>query len=360
MTPDSLNLSGYIVLPGLINAHDHLEFNLYPRLGCGPYANAGDWARDVYHPESPPISLQRKISKNTRLQWGGLKNLLCGVTTVCHHNPMEFAVFDRNFPVRVVKQFGWAHSIEYSPDLMERFRATPAGCPFVIHLGEGTDEKARAEIFQLDEMGVLDDRTVLVHALGLDAAGIELAKKKGASIVWCPSSNQFLLGRTLGRNALESGIPVALGSDSGLTAEGDLLDELRVAHRCGVGAQELYRMVTEIPARMLRLEPRPRDFAVFRDIGASPAETLLAGASPEMVIVNGRIKLISPALADRVGKPCDRFSPLTVEGRGTVLVDADVSGLYRRAARMLGEVRLAGRSVACGADRRTGSSRARP
>ena len=336
-----LDLSGYIVLPGLINAHDHLEFNLYPRLGRGPYANAGDWARDVYHPDRSPILEQRKISKTTRLLWGGLKNLMCGVTTVCHHNPMGFAVFDRNFPVRVVKQFGWAHSLEFSPDLEEQFRATPADWPFIIHLGEGTDEKARREIFRLDEMGMLDDRTILVHAVALDRAGIERARRKGASIVWCPSSNQFLLGRTIGAEIRGSGIPIALGSDSALTAEGDLLDELRVAHGCGASPEELYRMVTGTPARMLRLPTASADFAVFRDAGATPAQTLLSGARPALVIVDGKIKLTAfEFAAARKG-----LSRLAVEGRADVLVAADVAGLYRRAARELGEVRLAGKLV---------------
>jgi cytosine/adenosine deaminase-related metal-dependent hydrolase len=336
----SFDLRGYLILPGLINAHDHLEFNLYPRLGQGPYANAGDWARDVYHPDRPPIADQRKISKSTRLMWGGLKNLLCGVTTVCHHNPMGFAIFDRRFPVRVVKEFGWAHSLEYSPGLAELFRKTTPEWPFVVHLGEGTDRAARSEIFRLDEMGALDRRTILVHAVGLDRAGLALAKRRGASIVWCPSSNEFLLGRTLDAKVRRSGIDIALGSDSAVTAAGDLLDELRVAREHGASADSLYRMVTQNPARMLRLPDYPSDFAIFRDKGATPAETLLSSNGAEMVVLDGSIKLISPSLG-----ALPRFTRLKVSGRKEVLVDADVPALYHRAGRVLGTVRLAGRRV---------------
>jgi cytosine/adenosine deaminase-related metal-dependent hydrolase len=336
----SIDLRGYIILPGLINAHDHLEFNLYPRLGRGPYPNAGEWARDVYHPDRPPILDQRSISKSTRLIWGGLKNLLSGVTTVCHHNPMEFAIFDRNFPVRVVRQFGWAHSIEYSPDLADRFRTTPPAWPFVVHLAEGTDRTARREIFRLDEMGALDSRTVLVHAVGLDKSGLALAQRRKASIVWCPSSNEFLLGRTLTAEVRHSGIDIALGSDSAVTADGDLLDELRAAAGQGASPEELYGMVTEIPARMLRLPDYPNDLAIFRDHGATPAETLLSGKGPEMVVLDGRIKLISPSIATP-----ERFTRLKIAGRKAVLVDADVPALYRRAHRVVGRFRLAGRRV---------------
>src|SRR4029077_7171838 len=118
-----------------------------------------------------------------------------------------------------------------SPDLKARFQMTPPDWPFIIHLGEGVDRMAKQEIFERDKRGALKGRTVLVHAIGLDAAGLRLAKERGASIVWCPSSNLFLFGRTLEKRALESGLPIALGSDSALTADGDLLDEIKAARK---------------------------------------------------------------------------------------------------------------------------------
>ncbi|HYM10059.1 MAG TPA: hypothetical protein VEU62_04970, partial [Bryobacterales bacterium] len=210
---DAIDLRGYLILPGLINAHDHLEFALFPRLGRrGGYTSAGDWARDIYRSEESPVREQLRVPKTVRLTWGGLRNLLSGVTTVCHHNPRA-AAFDRRFPVRVVERFGWAHSLEFSPDVAERFRRTPQGRPFILHLGEAVDGVGWREISQLDEMGALDGRTVLVHGVALDARGLRLAKKRGASLVWCPSSNLFLLGRTLTPAALRCGVRVALGTD---------------------------------------------------------------------------------------------------------------------------------------------------
>ncbi|HEY1482130.1 MAG TPA: methyltransferase domain-containing protein, partial [Candidatus Acidoferrum sp.] len=45
---DCVNLQGYLVLPGLVNAHDHLEFALFPRLGRGGYNNFLEWAEDIH------------------------------------------------------------------------------------------------------------------------------------------------------------------------------------------------------------------------------------------------------------------------------------------------------------------------
>src|SRR5579863_4968374 len=106
----TFNLTGFLVLPGLINAHDHLEFNLFPRLGRGPYPNASAWARDIHHPDEPPVKQHVQVSKLLRLRWGGIKNLISGVTTVAHHNAYHAVFREPNFPVRVVKCYGWAHS----------------------------------------------------------------------------------------------------------------------------------------------------------------------------------------------------------------------------------------------------------
>src|SRR6266567_8406320 len=126
-----LDLAGHLVMPGLINAHDHLEFNLFPQLGQGTYANAGEWARDIYHPDRSPIREHLRVAKPVRLWWGALKNLLSGVTTVCHHNPYEPEIFNADFPIRVVRRFAWAHSLEFEPDLAARYRKAPPNYPFL-------------------------------------------------------------------------------------------------------------------------------------------------------------------------------------------------------------------------------------
>ncbi len=342
----ALNLDGFLILPGLINAHDHLEFNLYPRMGRGPYPNAGAWARDVYRPAESPIAEHLRVPKNTRLLWGGIKNLLSGVTTVCHHNPREQPVFDRNFPVRVLKRFGWAHSLEFSPDVFERFDRTPPGWPFILHLGEGTDREAKREIFDLDKMGALDPRTVLTHAVALNNSGMRLARKRGASIIWCPSSNLFLLGRTLSNDVLRSGIPVALGSDSALTAKGDLLDEIRVARRLSkLSSAAIYHMVTAGAAKILRLRRHEgtlvaggvADLIAIPDDGRSPAEALMHTEGPALVMIGGVVKLARKAAG---------LHRLNVKGRGEVLVAANIPRLRADAAQALGaDLRLAGRKV---------------
>ncbi|HEX5413025.1 MAG TPA: amidohydrolase family protein [Terriglobia bacterium] len=351
-----ISVEGCLILPGLINSHDHLEFNLFPRLGRGPYPNFEKWADDIFHPEASPICEQLAIPKPVRLWWGGLKNLLSGVTTVCHHNEYEKSVFGAEFPVHVVKRYGWAHSLRYGNNVREAFLSTPRGAPFIIHLAEGSDAQSGDEIFDLDRLGALDARTVIVHGVGLTERGHELRRQRGAALVWCPTSNRFTLGATLDAAGLGAQDRIALGSDSALTAEGDLLDEIRAAHSEGMDPGQIYSMVTGSATDVLRLrngegklQPGSNaDLLVVKRRDLSPAEVLISTRldSIEMVMVSGQPHLVSARMA--VGCPphlLNGFEDIDVEGT-SCSVRAPVRQLLTDPLACLGaEVRLAGKRV---------------
>src|SRR5689334_12038256 len=61
------DLSGHLLLPGLINAHDHLEFALFPRLGAGPWQNAREWAAAIHQPDESPVREHRALPRSVRL-----------------------------------------------------------------------------------------------------------------------------------------------------------------------------------------------------------------------------------------------------------------------------------------------------
>ena len=349
------DLSGHLILPGLINCHDHLEFNLFPRLGEGPHANYIDWADNVYRPLDSPLKEHLLVPKPIRLMWGGLKNLFSAVTTVCHHNPYEPSVFDAGFPVRVVRRFGWAHSLHFSQDVSIRFRATPGRWPFLLHAAEGTCRRAWSEIAHLEEIGVLSDHTVLIHGVALEDSAIEVLRRFRTSLIWCPSSNLFTLGRTLQDEVFRSGLNIGLGTDSALTGEGDLIDELRVAQSRGRFTEaELFDMVTGKAAQILRLncgegeirEGGVADLVAVAEEHGTPSEALQE-IRPELVLLGGKIKLISRRLADRLqGRRTTGLEPIYLEGRGEYLVDAGVRELHAATAQILGpDFRLAGRRV---------------
>ena len=349
-----LDLGGSLILPGLINAHDHLQYSLYPRLGRGPYPDAESWARAIYRPAEPPISEQRRIPISTRLRWGAVRNLLGGCTTVAHHDPYR-RTFTRDFPLRVPK-LGWAHSLEFTDSVGREYRRTPRRRPFVIHFAEAAAPRESDRLERLAREGALSDRTVLVHGVALTAEDLALAAARRASLVWCPSSNHFILGASLGRAALESGLRIALGTDSALSGAADLLEEIRTAARAPVSPERLYAMVTRDAAAILRLpkgagsivQGGPADLVVVPDRGGTPAESLLEldAAEIQLVMVRGRIRLAAPQLRGQLPAAARRrLRRLEVEGR-EVWIDANLPRIYREAARVLGpELHLAGKRV---------------
>jgi cytosine/adenosine deaminase-related metal-dependent hydrolase/SAM-dependent methyltransferase len=353
----SLELGGYLLLPGLINAHDHLEFGLYPNLGSGPYASSQQWANDIQQSESTTIATHRSVPRDVRLWWGAIRNLLCGVTTVCHHNPLHPELLKAEFPLRVVTDFCWAHSLAMDSQAEDKFKTALGNQPFVMHACEGLDEAARDEIFRLDRAGMLDTRTILVHGLALDREGIALLNRRNASLVWCPSSNHFLFGRTHTRETTASVLHLLLGSDSPLTAAGDLLDEVRIAHHeIHVPAEKLFRMLLPSAAAAFRLRDgegtiRPdaaADLIAVRDTGMSPAETLanLTVADVELVMVRGRVQVASEAVRQKLPPFLTKgLQPLQI-GSELRWIRAPLGRLFRGAERALGcDIKIGGKQV---------------
>jgi cytosine/adenosine deaminase-related metal-dependent hydrolase len=321
-----VDLDGRFVLPGLINAHDHLELNHYGLLKKRPkYQNAGEWIGDLEQVvrRDPKILAGSRIPLRDRLFAGGLKNLLSGVTTVAHHNPLYRAI-GRRFPVAVLRRFGWAHSLgletgpagangEPGGSVADRYASTPADAPFIVHAAEGVDAVAADEIDALESRACLQPNTVLVHAVAVPASRWGALFARGVSVVWCPASNVFLFGETLGVPGMlkhpHARSRICLGTDSRLTGSRDLLDELRVAGAAGVGSADLLPMVTSSAADILRMSTGGR---------------MRRGAAADLLVLPASADDPAAALVS-----CDRADVDLVVRAGTPIVgSADLASVF--------------------------------
>src|SRR5262245_3264302 len=305
-----IDLGGAFVLPGLINAHDHLELNSFPRLKWRDrYASALEWIAD-FQPgfgADPDLALATPATLDDRLWVGGLKNLLSGVTTVCHHNPLHRAL-RREFPVRVVEHYGFSHSLHIDGDKVAgECRLTPKEWPWIVHAAEGVDAASSGEFDRLAALGCIGANTVIVHGVALGAGSARRLIDAGGALIWCPSSNHFLFGATADVRPFDDADRLAVGSDSRLSGEGDLLDELGAAwatHQ--TSAESLARAVTRNAAAILRL-PRsgrlapglPADLVVLEPLHACPFETLVAARRGDvrLAMVGGRPHVGRPDLS---------------------------------------------------------------
>jgi cytosine/adenosine deaminase-related metal-dependent hydrolase len=206
-------------------------------------------------------------------------------------------------------------------------------------------------------MHVLNERTVLVHGLAITPEAVSLLNQCHAAVIICPTSNQFLFHVSPSSAFVNSLNNVILGSDSPLTAAGDLLDEIRFAHaKIGLEASFLYDMVTTRSAEVLRLangEGRLRpgsiaDIVAVPDRGSSPAETIanLTLAQVELVILSGRIQLASPKLFQRFPVKLREGLQLLNIGGVQRWVRAPIGTLLAEARRVLGNnIQLGGKRI---------------
>ncbi|MFI5182200.1 MAG: amidohydrolase family protein [Thermoanaerobaculia bacterium] len=278
------------IRPGLVNAHDHLHRNHLPRLGTPPYASVYEWGEDLHERFLPELEGRRAIPRERALLFGALKNLLGGATTAVHHDPWEHA-FERGFPIRVPR-LSAVHSLGLDAD-----SAATVGFPgewFALHLAEGTDARTAEEVRKADRLGLLGPHFLAVHAVGADEDGIARLVRSRSAVVWCPTSNFFLSGRTTPA-ALLAGVDVLLGTDALVSGEGTLLSELTAARSLGLLSDaRLTAAVSDSAARRLGLPLPSLDPLAAADLVVLRRPLLLARPRDlALVLVGGR-----PALAD--------------------------------------------------------------
>jgi cytosine/adenosine deaminase-related metal-dependent hydrolase len=342
-----IDLKGDRLLPGLINAHDHLQLNNLPRSVVNrPYRHASEWVANVNEARrsDPAFEASVAVPRTERLLIGGIKNLLSGVTTVAHHDPFHPFLASEDFPIRVVRDYGWSHSLYLEGEHQVRLvhRHTPASSPWIIHAAEGVDADARGEFERLEALGCITANTLLVHGIALQSRQRQRLIRRGGGLVWCPSSNFRLFGKTAQIREFVAAQRVALGTDSRLSGGEDLLEELRVAAESnGLDETSLEHLVTRNAASLLRLRDRGTltpgmlaDLLVLPDGAALPAARR---ADVRLVMIGGRVRYGEPDYLAAFGDIADGWTAVRVDG-ATKLLASDLAGL-------LGEARVAERGL---------------
>jgi hypothetical protein len=226
-----VELENVLVFPGLINAHDHLEFNLFPFLGNGPYQRYTEWSADIHRRYKDQIEKILRIPIDLRLKWGILKNLINGVTNVIHHGNHRALIRSMNYPVYLNYQY--LHALETEP----YWRLKLAGSMkknVMIHVGEGDTEIDRQGIDRLLRWNIRKRNLVGIHAIGM----MEEQAKKFKSIIWCPDSNLRLYGKTAAIDKLKKHTAILFGTDSTLTSSFDIWSQIRLARNLHVLSED--------------------------------------------------------------------------------------------------------------------------
>ena len=275
-----------LILPGLIDAHNHILFDIFDESDWVPskmYGNHNQWTNEARYKamvdtkqylngEGSPISLGCELDK-----YGEMKALIAGTTSVQGSaNPSDRACYK-----------SLARSIDQSSnglgaDEMQTSTIFPNNTSangvcanfdsgrtraYVIHIGEGIDATSRNELTKLGTISstpqcLYAPQTAIIHGTALGDPEMQLMADHGMSLVWSPRSNMFLYGATTNIPlARQKGITVALAPDWSIGGSPNMLDELRFADRVDnaqwgnqLSPQDLFAMATINAARALGVD----------------------------------------------------------------------------------------------------------
>jgi 5-methylthioadenosine/S-adenosylhomocysteine deaminase len=271
---ETLDASGMIVMPGLINAHCHAADSLFR--GLVEDLPLEPWLQTVWKAEAAILSPDT-VRLGARL--GLAELLLSGVTTVMDMfwHPRQTVAAARELGMRVstggiffdgpgvdgatpearlsdaeafFAEFAGDDTVlagvfphgtyTVGPDGLRASKAVADrhGGLFCTHAAETRAEVAgieasygRSVIRHLDSLGLLDERAVLAHCVWLDDEEIGILARTGATVAHNPVSNLKLAsGFARVPKMLDAGVRVALGTDGAISGNDlDMWMALRLA-----------------------------------------------------------------------------------------------------------------------------------
>lgn len=284
--PDAIrvNTEG-IILPGFIDLHNHVPWNVLPRWRPGrTFADQPEWADSPEFGQfRAPFDHLVETSFCDMNAWGELRALVGGTTSImatrqlpCIHGQVRNLDFNSGFygttelnrehlfnaagfrlppPSDVAGRTAFVQAARF-------FIANPFYEALAMHVAEGTDAYAEEQFTFLRSQALLNPKGILIHGISLGASDFQAMAAAGTALVWSPRSNLELYGATADiAAALDAGVEIALGPDWAITGSSNMLDELQTAaqwnqeHLGGrLSDRQLVDMVTSVPARIAGID----------------------------------------------------------------------------------------------------------
>lgn len=310
----SIDFDKAIAFPGLINAHDHLEFNLFPQLGA-KYDTYPEWGPDIHTRYRREIKEVLDIPVDLRMKWGILKNIFNGVTTVAHHGSQRNLSCDF---VNIFTRYSYLHSVALEKFWKLKLNHPFKRLPIMLHVGEGITKNMSDEIDKLIRWNFVKKKLIGIHGIAVN----EYQASHFKAVVWCPDSNLFLYGKTAQVNLLKRETNILFGTDATLSASANLWEHLRLARKLQMlDDQELFKALTTTAASVFDMSAsgeiaveKTADLIIARRRSDSLWDAFY-GLNPEdimMIIKGGRIIYFDEEMKGQEALKKSDFAPVTV------------------------------------------------
>ena len=258
-----------IIFPGLINIHNHLDWNVFPVWDVPEkYESRYDWQSALEYDRDlrEPHGVLKDNFKIEMTKYAEVKALVGGTTTIQGSSyPWENAFTkilvrnvekDSDIDVKIQSKIGKISSDDkYYENVLKNIQEYKTQ-RFIQHLAEGTNNEAKQEFSILKNLDLLREEVLIIHGTALGAQEFEEMSNSNTKLSWSPLSNLLLYGDTTNvDDAWKSGVLVSLTSDWSPSGSKNLLGELKVADWWNKKSfdrffsdYELVKMVTVNPA----------------------------------------------------------------------------------------------------------------